>query len=281
METDYIYLDKFFLNLKKSLTRIFIISFISTFIFALFTLTIPNKYTSYVKLIERESIGNQASGISGSPNFLNSIISNGSSSVTKEVLRFLAVIKSRDFFEKALENKEFSNHFYKSINNLNYKETKFEDLQNEFSNKMLQTGLDEETGIITISISSIDPNLSKDILISVLSIGDLIYRDMQSSASNKALNYFNNLAFSSMNSKLSQISSIIAEDELRKLMLLEIDGYYLFEVLDSPRTPESKSFPSRSILCIIFALAITVFFSILSYIFSQSNVPFTNIFYKK
>ena len=64
----------------------------------------------------------------------------------------------------------------------------------------------------------------------------------------------------------------LAEDELRKLMLLEIDGYYLFEVLDSPRAPESKSFPSRSILCIIFALGITVFFSILSYIFLKELI---------
>lgn len=281
METDYIYLDKFFLNLKKSLFKIFILSFISTFIFALYTLTIPNKYTSYVKLIERENIGNQTSSISGSPNFLNSIISNGSSNVSKEVLRFLAVIKSRDFFEKALNNKEFSDYFYRSINHLNLKEIKFEDLQNEFSNKMLQTAIDEETGIITISINTIDPNLSNNILINILSIGDLIYRDMQSSSSNKALNYFNNKAFSSMNSKLSLISSAIAEDELRKLMLLEIDGYYLFEVLDSPRTPESKSYPSRSILCIIFATCITIFFSILSYIFSQSSIPFTGIFFKK
>lgn len=280
METDYIYLDKFFLNLKRSFIRILILSFISTFIFALYTLTIPNKYTSYVKLIERENIGSQATGISGSPNFLNSIISNGSSNVSKEILRFLAVIDSKDFFEKALENQEFSNLFYKSLNNLNLKETKFEDFQNEFSD-MLRSDIDEETGIITISITTTEPNLSSDILISILSIGDKIYREMQSSFSNKALNYFNNKAFSSMNSKLSLISSAIAEDELRKLMLLEIDGYYLFEVLDSPRTPESKSYPSRSILCIIFATCITIFFSILSYIFSQSSIPFTGIFFKK
>lgn len=110
---------------------------------------------------------------------------------------------------------------------------------------------DSNSVFLTLSIEHQSPHVAKlwlDIIINQIN-NSMIKRDAEQAK--KSITYLNETAISTNIQSLKEVIANLLEKEMQTLMLTASNEDYVFKKIDPPLVPEIKSGPSRSIICIL------------------------------
>lgn len=132
-----------------------------------------------------------------------------------------------------------------------------------FKGNHLKFSEDKATGFMTLSIKHQSPLVAKQWAELVVNQINSFYRNIDKSASEKAVSYLNQQILMTDLSEIKQVLAQLLQEETKKLVLIEANESYVFDYIDPPALMEQKSEPNRALICIIIALlgsTLSIFF---------------------
>ena len=267
---------------------IFFIVFISAILSVIYSLSLPNIYTSRAILVEANQQNTLSSRLGGITSFANvaGVSLPGQSSKTEEAIER---IKSYEFFSKhflpyiKLENLMAVNRWDEKNNTISYKKNLFNQADKEWVRKIkpvtpsnqqayrkykeiISVSQDNKTGFVSLSIKHESPHIAKEWMVLIIQKINFSMRMENDKLAKKSIDFLTNqLKNTNIKETRDAITSLI-ESQMQNLMVAAVSESYAFRVLESPIAPEKKTSPSRAIICIIgtilggiFALIIALF----------------------
>ena len=296
---DDIYFDllPFLSYLYQRLLRIICISVLIGLISIFYALSVPNKYTSDAVLKIVENQASPSSSIASSLGSLGSIAGLSLGNQSNNASLAIQTINSRDFFSDLTDETKNSNFiFLTALNKFDFKNNKFifNDTIYDSENKVwlsddgknlkptfleaykiysdsLNITKNKESGYLYISFEHFSPFFARDFLDQVITLLDLTIRSNDLKDSNDRLDYLIEASKTESNSDLKNSITQLIYLEHKKQVSANVSRSYFVEVIDSPHLPEKKSFPRRSIICIvitIFGVGIMLLFDLIRFIIS-------------
>lgn len=256
---------------KKLLILIITLSF--ALISVVYSLLMPNIYTSKTTLVPvkiEESLSSRLGSLSSFTAISGVNINYGAASKSQEAI---ARIESFDFFKNhfypfiEVKNITAIKDWYPESNTIIYDNSllkkKFSDQQvYEIYKNFLIISQDKVTQFVTISIDNKSPLIAKQLLdIIILNINESM-RVIDIQNAQKAIDYLNESSKATNIQSLKDAISNLLEDQLQILMLASSSDSYIFKTLDPPIVPEVRSSPNRAIICIfgtIFGFIFAIF----------------------
>lgn len=253
-------------------------SFIITIFFIIYSLTIPNQYTSK-SILEIQNNSETSSTLSSLKNQFGGLaslagINFGSAESGDKSFWVIERIKSKEFsrhlysFEGVLENLlAIKNYDYKSnvitydtkiFNKGNWltnkKGTSYKPTYLEFHeafNSVLSVKKDTETNFIILKVQHLSPYFAKEFLSLIIREINLITKNNDKKEADYSLKYLQSvLRNTSVKDTRDSINELI-KSQLNIIMLADIKDFYILRPIDSPFIPEQKSSPSRSTIAIM------------------------------
>ena len=120
-----------------------------------------------------------------------------------------------------------------------------------FASDHLGVSFDKETGFITISVSHYSPHIAKEWLEIVIENIDKNIREIHKKQSIRALEYLNEQVTQTNLAEINIALASLIQQEIERLMLIEVSDYYVLNVLAPPFVPELKTHPRRALICIL------------------------------
>ena len=267
-EIDIIYYIKV---LWKRKVLIFNVTLIFSIVSVLFSLWLPNIYSSSATL----ALINDPKG--GSNQFANSQLGSIASLAninfeTDSIDRFSmasATIFSRDFALKLYLDDEIvasmmaARKYNKKTKKLEYDESEFNPFDNKWVDKkptfaefhkelkkVLNFEQDKRFEVIYLSFDNISPEFSYNMVNLILTTLDKDIRTRDLKKSDEALDYLNAQYSSTQNAALKNSLNFLIQNHLETQMLANIGDFYYFDVIDQAYIPFYKKSPSRALICI-------------------------------
>ena len=110
---------------------------------------------------------------------------------------------------------------------------------------------DDDTGIITLSISYFSPYLAKEWLDIAVDTINQIARDDAINQAKSSKKYLEDQIRSTSLAEVKVVLSDLVQDQSQIIMLAESSPEYLFKVIDPAIVPELKSSPWRALICVV------------------------------
>jgi LPS O-antigen subunit length determinant protein (WzzB/FepE family) len=241
------------------------ISSIAAIFSVLYSLSLPDIYTSNALLApasSEDSMSSKLGGYSALAGMAGINLPSDNGSKTPEAIER---IKSYDFFvNEFLPNIKFENliaakDWIKESNSIVYDSKAF-DLKTPRSSKqeayltytgMLRISEDKNTSFVYMSIDHVSPYIAEKWLKLIIYNINNHMREIDKTVAENSIIF---LKKSSQETYLSDIKVAIfklIENQIQTLTLVESTEDYIFKSIVSPIAPEKKSRPSRSIICII------------------------------
>ncbi len=257
-----------------------------TFVFlasaAAISLLLPNKYTSSSLLMlvdneEENSIASSFGALGGIASMAGVDVGAGK---VEKVDELLARLNSRDFlehlltFEMVKENLTAAND-YDSINKKTLfnkkiyddssgkwigKSNKFKQAipstleSQEYFNNHVSITFNKLNSLIEISVEHYSPDFSYTFLNLIINEANNISKEIDVSHYEKSIAYLEELLSVTSNQDLRSSINQLMFSEIRKLMLANIDDFYLLKPIDKAFKPERRSSPKRTQFSIIGGL---------------------------
>ena len=268
-------LEKIFKLLWDSKYLIIFITSFFAIISIYYTLQMPNKYkSSALIMIVDPSNNNSNSSLLSRFGGLATMagISIPSADSGNKINLAEETIKSRDFFNKLVEDYDILPDLYASKNyNKSNKKIIYNDLYNgekrvwNKSNKnlslkpsnqeayrlyrsILSIGVSDKSGYMTLSVIHVSPVFANKLITLVVSSTNSIVRQNDLIESETALTYLKNLMAIVEYSEIKDSISNLIEAQLETQMLVNIrEDDYLLKYIDHPFSPEDKFSPRRSL----------------------------------
>lgn len=274
-EIDLKDLFKILWNKKKIIIAV---TAISAILSIAYSLSIQNIYTSKSLLLPsqpNDSLSSKISGLSSFTGFAGFSLPDEQVSKSQEGIER---IKSFEFFSKfflpnikvedllASQKWDASNNkiFYdkklfnassgKWINNGNFvliENKPSEQYAYKEYRRILSIIDDKKTSFVHISIEHKSPEIAKNWLDIIIYQINESMRDSDKEEAKKSIEYLNEAQKSINILSIKEVISLLLEKQIQTLMLTSSNDYYVFKVIDPPVIPESKSGPSRSVICIL------------------------------
>ena len=270
------------------LSKFTIIAITSLFIICgvLISLSIPDRYTASVLLKMSEDSSSASSQYSG----LASMAGISLSGPVNKTAYAVATIESKGFlkhlvsFEGVKENLYAAESFDKRANKISYKKEIFDDVSNKWLSsepsyikvhtrsikRKLIVKEDKNTKFIKIEYEHVSPFFAKDFLELIIREVNNVSRKKDLAESNDALKYLYSQLEKTKQKDIRESMNNIIKNQLETQMLANVRDDYLVTPVDPVFVPEFKSYPSRSIICIVAAL-LGGFLSILLVLIRRSN----------
>ena len=253
-------------------------SFIITIIFIIYSLTIPNQYTSQ-SILEIQNNSDTSGALSslrsqfGGLASLAGIEIGGGDSGDKSFW-VIERIKSKEFsrhlysFEGILENLLAIKSYDHKTNVITYdakifnqgkwltnqKGISYKPTYLEFHdafNSVMSVKKDTETNFIMLKVQHLSPYFAKEFLSLIIKEINLITKNNDKKEADNSLKYLQSiLGNTSIKDTRDSINELI-KSQLNILMLADIKDFYILRPVDSPFVPEQKSSPSRSTIAIM------------------------------
>jgi|TARA_B110001452_G_scaffold189236_1_gene159467 LPS O-antigen subunit length determinant protein (WzzB/FepE family) len=268
--------------------KLFITSFtsIAAIISVLYALYLPSIYTSTALLAPSN---NQESGMGGGLGQYAGVaslagISLPGSSGEKSV-EAVQRIQSFEFFEKyllptiSLQNLMAIDKWHPATNTISYLEEDF-DIESQqwvrpaiyplsskpssqeayrvFS-KLLSIDEDKLTGFINISIEHQSPYIAQKWVQQIITQINESMREIEKAETTKSVDFLNRQIANIFYEEVRQAISALIQQQVKNLMVIESNEYYVLKILDSPIVPERRSAPVRSLIAILGTLFGIVF----------------------
>ena len=253
---------------KKKFISIF--TLITAVISVLYSLSLPNIYTSSTLLApksEDDSLSSQFGAYSGLAGLAGI---NMTKNVTKSQ-EAIERIQSYDFFlQHFIPNIDYQNlvaveEWIPNKNTLKYDDSMFiAESQKWLSQKkpsyqigfkkykkMLNISEFVDTNFVSLAVDHESPIIAKKwVDIIVFNINESM-REIDKQDAQNAINFLNESTKSTNIMSIKEVISILLENQMQTLMLASSKDDYIFRTIDSPYIPEEKSRPSRALVCII------------------------------
>lgn len=286
-------------NKKVFITTITLIGILLSVIYSL---SLPNIYKSEALMIpasdnQSSNMISQYSGLAGLAG-----ISMPTSNNENKTLEAIEIIKSFDFFSKyflpfidfqnlmAVENWERTNNvliydenLYDNVNNKWIKNEKHpmklmpsEQEAYDAYLSIMNISRDKKSSFVTLSFKHQSPYLAKEWTALVISQINKIMRNKDKQKVSKSIDFLNSQSSKVTYGEVKQALSILLQDQIKSLMLIEANDDYVFEIINSPLVAEKKTEPIRSQFVILSAL-VSLIFSFLFVLFRH----FSFIYFKE
>lgn len=237
----------------------------------IYSLSIPNKFTSSSLL--KMSDNNSQPSSNSSMDMIGSIAGlNLAAAGSSKSSLVIATIESRDFlkhlltFDKVLPSivaiqsydKEtgkliFNDSVYDQKNNiLTSNPEKRPTFHKTFStyNNMIKVST-TNTGYMYLSVTHLSPKFAYELLNLIISEVNSLSRARDLQESKDSLNFLYNQLTETNQTEIKDSINQIIGSELRRQMLAEVKKNYLITPLDKPFIPEMKSSPNRARICVL------------------------------
>lgn len=286
-------------NKKVFITTITLIGILLSVIYSL---SLPNIYKSEALMIpasdnQSSNMISQYSGLAGLAG-----ISMPTSNNENKTLEAIEIIKSFDFFSKyflpfidfqnlmAVENWDRTNNvliydenLYDNVNNKWIKNEKHpmklmpsEQEAYDAYLSIMNISRDKKSLFVTLSFKHQSPYLAKEWTALVISQINKIMRNKDKQKVSKSIDFLNSQSSKVTYGEVKQALSILLQDQIKSLMLIEANDDYVFEIINSPLVAEKKTEPIRSQFVILSAL-VSLIFSVLFVLFRH----FSFIYFKE
>tara|TARA_Y100001935_G_C17276324_1_gene494885 strand:- start:613 stop:1533 length:921 start_codon:yes stop_codon:yes gene_type:complete len=242
---------------------------LSAIVSVLYALYLPNIYTSKVVLLpinQNDSLSSKLGGYSALAGFAGINLSSGGADSSTEAMER---IKSYNFFinyflpniklqnlhavDRWEESKDTFIYDFEVYDQDTNKWNKYPSSQESYKEykKILNVSEDKLTKFVTVSIDHQSPFISKGwVEIIIKNINE----QMRQEDRQQAINSINFLTEYSQKTNPNEIKEVIAQllaSQMQNLMLTSSNENYVFRILDFPIAPETKSAPSRALICFI------------------------------
>ncbi len=282
---DEIDLNELFLALWNRKILILLTTSIFAISSVLYSLSLPNIYTSTALLApatQDESLTSKIGNYSSLATIAGISLPGGSSGKSSEAIER---IKSYDFFNEQLlpyikiENLIAAKKWDQGSDKIIYDDKLYDVNENKWvrkvsfpmplkpSNqeayieysKILAISQDKKTKFVSISIEHVSPFLAKEWLQLIIKNINNHMRDLDKTIAENSINFINDTSQKTNLSEIKGALSKLLENQIQTLMLAEATSDYIFKRIASPMAPEKKSKPSRSIICILGTLLGLIF----------------------
>lgn len=299
---DYIDFEEVYLILWHGKKTIALFVFIFSIIGVAYALSQPNVYRSSAILVPSEE--SKSGGLAGLASQLGGLASLAGVNVSKggsnSSVIALEMLKSKAFIGEFVEKYNlavpllavsswnlstnkliidpeiYDNHtktWIREVSPLRKVIPSNQELANYFISELLRIGQNQETGIVSLSITYYSPEISQKILIDL--IGELnskMKRDDILEAET-SIKYLNLILEETPNVGLRNVFYQLIEQQEQTKMLANTRDDYIFKVIEPPLLPEVKYGPKRALIAIasaIIGLFIGFFIVLLRYFFKKS-----------
>ena len=113
---------------------------------------------------------------------------------------------------------------------------------------------EKKNNFVTIRVKHQSPYVAKEWAELLTNQINYFYREKDREEAEKAVNYLNTQIAKTNLSEIKQVIAALLQQETQKLTLIEANEFYVYEFIDPPAVMETKSEPSRAIICILGAL---------------------------
>jgi LPS O-antigen subunit length determinant protein (WzzB/FepE family) len=288
---DEIDIREIFISLFKRKKLILLITSIISISTVIYSLNLPDIYTSKSRLVPtapEDSLTSKLGGLASFGSLAGVSLSSDSVSKSHEAIErmksfeffssyFLPNIRLEDLMavKKWIPSKNiiiydkklFDESSGKWVRDISYSKRPIPSDQQayKFYQDIFTINEDSKSLFITVSIKHQSPYIAKDWL-------DLIIHQINESMlskdaeqAKKSIAYLSDTAQTTNIQSLKEIISNLLEKEMQTLMLTASNEDYIFSIIDSPLVPEIKSGPSRSVICFLgtifgFIIAILIAF---------------------
>jgi hypothetical protein len=237
----------------------------------LFVLEKPDIYKSQVLLAPAsENSKSGAGGLTAQLGGLASLagLSLGGSATNKTTLA-LAVLTSRTFINDFILRHDFikpislakgwdliDEKWIYELPRSEEGEAKYlsqEKLYKKFKGEYLSIDEDIKTGLIIVSLSLMSPSMAKSWLSLLISDLNMSLRERDIVDAEKSIVFLKNQLFKTSVADMQQIFYQLIEQQMKTVMLAEVNEEYALKIIDYAVVPDEKSEPHRLLICIIGA----------------------------
>tara|TARA_Y200000002_G_scaffold54048_1_gene39510 strand:- start:15582 stop:16454 length:873 start_codon:yes stop_codon:yes gene_type:complete len=229
--------------------KLLFISFFSVFFLSFFlTFLITPKYESSAILLERSSNSSEISSGASSLARIAGFQLPETNEMSKSALA-IELLESFDFFyENLFNDSEFLNNI--TFDDLNIDPKK----AHQFFKDNFKVEENSKSDVLVFSFSSYSPASSRNILDLVISKlnSSMLKREMAESSS--SIEFLQEKLTMTNYPEVKTAIADLIKDHTRRLMLSSINDQFVFEILDSPKVPLKKSYPSRIFIALLSSL---------------------------
>ncbi len=120
--------------------------------------------------------------------------------------------------------------------------------------KLISVSQDTKTQLITIRVSHLSPTVAYKWTKWVIEEVNLLVADMRITEAESSINYLNEQLLDTPFAELRTMLYGLMQQNTQSMMLAKIRPEYALTTIDAPLVPEMKSYPVRSVICIIITL---------------------------
>ncbi len=276
--------------------------FFVTSIFAIFSvfysLSIDNKYTSSSTLqVIQDNKTSSMGGLSRYSQLASIAGVNLPSSNEDKTTLAIATINSRIFlkhlltFEDVLPNIMAAKSYDKEEDRIFYDETIYDPNKRIWINNnkkqipsyldaykvylgMVEISKDDKSNLVYISVTHISPVFADYFLNLIIDEVNKLIREMDYDESEKSIKYFTEQLNQTSQADIKTSINQLLKSQLETQMLSNVRTDYILRTLDPPFVPIEKSYPKRSIICIIITMLgflISASYVLLNHYLNQNN----------
>jgi uncharacterized protein involved in exopolysaccharide biosynthesis len=246
-----------------------------------YSLTLPNIYKSSALLSPQKS---QESGgmaaLAGQFGGLASMAGINIGGASDDTALHIEIIKSRDFVYNFIKNHDVkvklmaSKQWNKESNKLIVNDLLYSVEKNKWVRevkagqsaepslfevydiflKQLSVVQNKGTGLVTISFTHIDPNISKLWVEYIIQDINALMREQEIEEKTKSISLLNKQLEKTNSSEMKNIFYSIIEEQTKLILLAEVQENYVFKVIESPIIEERKESPNRAVIAILSAM---------------------------
>lgn len=275
--------------LLKDFIKILLIAVLFAGLAVFYSLSIPNVYTSNTKVASNLS---ESGGMGGALSSLGNIaslagVSIGGGGLSPEVLK--ESLTSGSFLASFIKAQKIESYIMAATkydptsDTYSYNDKIFDDKTNTWVRKFgfpkelipgdselvekfkenLSVNFDRRTKLVTLSYTSLSPQLSQNILIELIEAFNVYMRDKDISDSLLSIKYLNQQLEVAKYTEVKTAIQQIMEEQYKKLALAKTREDYAFRYIEKPMMADKKSGPKRAIICLSITFLGTFFCVIL------------------
>jgi len=271
-----------FKELYKKKASIFVFTSFIALCSIIFSLWMPNIYTSEAVLLVRDeddnSIQGQSQSFTGLQAFSGLNFKGGAEELSKRANEGIYIVRSRKFYQmmvdkynylpQLLASKSFDSEsnqikFSASYDNLTSKwkdgkKPSYEEGFREYS-KIISLKLDVKTGFLILKVSHVSPYFAQELALNIIDEVNARMLDSETSDAEKSLAYLNEISKKPNYSETKSAIAKLIERKLNVLMVSSINKDYVFKYIDPPSLSLIKTGPARAIIVLISTAAAFIF----------------------
>ena len=270
-------LKDLFVVIKDNFTFILGVMVLGFVLSASYSLIVTPIYAS-TALIAPNSSENSSQGLASALSDFSGLIdisSMSSGGVSRSEVAYQKLM-SKEFFRVLYENEQFIKDFFAVRNfdvdskEVTYYESwedskpHFQKAYEDFHRINFNVAFNRKTGLINLILKNKSSQLAAKWLKEIIQQVNNYVKEEEKLEAESSLKFLQERLSETSVIEVQKVIAALIQQTLQKLMLAEVTDEYLFDVIDEPFVPDSRSSPKRTQLTIIGTISFGIFALVLS-----------------